>query len=111
MKNFNKKHVSTIKLIIGLIFLLQVRALSQKISLNPQKTFQTMHSFGASDCWSMAMVGKYFPEKKKNQVAEWLFSREMDNKGNPKGIGLSMWRFNIGAGSTEQGEKSQINNE
>jgi hypothetical protein len=111
MKNFNKKNVLRIKLIIGLIFLLQVRALSQKISLNPQKTFQTMHSFGASDCWSMAMVGKYFPEKKKNQVAEWLFSREMDDKGNPKGIGLSMWRFNIGAGSTEQGEKSQINNE
>ena len=26
----------------------------------------------------------------------------------PKGIGLSLWRFNVGAGSAEQGEASQI---
>lgn len=28
--------------------------------------------------------------------------------GKPKGIGLSLWRFNLGAGSEEQGEASQI---
>lgn len=70
-----------------------------------------MHSFGASDCWSMAMVGKYYPESKKQQIAEWLFSLDTDNQGNPKGIGLSLWRFNIGAGSSEQGEKSKIKSE
>ena len=63
-----------------------------------------MHSFGASDCWSMAMVGKYYPESKKRQIAEWLFSLETDRQGNPKGIGLSLWLFNIGAGSYEQAE-------
>ncbi len=31
-----------------------------------------------------------------------------DANGQPKGIGLSLWRFNVGAGSTEQGENSQI---
>lgn len=70
-----------------------------------------MHSFGASDCWSMAMVGKYYPESKKQQIAEWLFSLDTDSQGNPKGIGLSLWRFNIGAGSSEQGEKSKIKSE
>lgn len=83
----------------------------QQITFDTQKTFQTMHSFGASDCWSMAMIGKYYPESKKKQIAEWLFSQESDPKGNPKGIGLSMWRFNIGAGSTEQGKSSRISNE
>jgi hypothetical protein len=83
----------------------------QQITFDTQKTFQTMHSFGASDCWSMAMIGKYYPESKKKQIAEWLFSQESDPKGNPKGIGLSMWRFNIGAGSTEQGKESKISNE
>ena len=52
-------------LALGLNFIIQSTSLSQKITLNPQKTFQTMHSFGASDCWSMAMVGKYYPQEKK----------------------------------------------
>jgi len=83
----------------------------QQITFDTQKTFQTMHSFGASDCWSMAMIGKYYPESKKKQISEWLFSQESDPQGNPKGIGLSMWRFNIGAGSAEQGKESKISNE
>jgi hypothetical protein len=83
----------------------------QQINYNTQKTFQTMHSFGASDCWSMAIIGKNYPASKKNQIAEWLFSQEVDAQGNPKGIGLSLWRFNIGAGSFEQGQTSKISNE
>ena len=96
-------------LLISLCVSFQV--FSQKIQLDVGKTYQTIHSFGASDCWSMAMVGKYYPESKKKQIAEWLFSREKDGLGNPKGIGLSMWRFNIGAGSTEQGKESKITSE
>lgn len=97
----------------GLLVLLFVGFVgqAQQITFNQNKTFQTMHSFGASDCWSMAMIGKYYPESKKKQIAEWLFSLDADEKGNPKGIGLSMWRFNIGAGSFEQEEKSKISNE
>lgn len=90
---------------------LSFQGFSQKIQLDLDKTYQTIHSFGASDCWSIAMVGKYYPESKKKQIAEWLFSREKDSLGNPKGIGLSMWRFNIGAGSTEQGIESKITSE
>lgn len=50
-----------------------------------------MHSFGASDCWSMQMVGKFYPENKREKIAELLFSKEVDKSGNPKGIGLSMY--------------------
>lgn len=68
---------------------------------------QTMSYFSASDAWSMQFIGLW-PQEKQNQIADWLFSTENDASGKPKGIGLSLWRFNIGAGSTEQGKESQI---
>lgn len=70
-----------------------------KIDINDQK--QTIRNFGASDAWTCQFVGLW-PDTKRNQVADWLFSVEEDENGKPKGIGLSLWRFNIGAGSTAQ---------
>ncbi len=110
-KNLNTHTYGKLWLLIWWLFFNPMTLFSQKITVDAQKEFQTMHSFGASDCWSMAMVGKYFPPDKKNKIVEWLFSQELDSKGNPKGIGLSMWRFNIGAGSAEQGIESKITNE
>lgn len=69
---------------------------------------QVVHHFGASDAWSMQFIGNW-DEKEQNKVADWLFSLDSDNEGNPKGIGLSIWRFNLGAGSAEQGDNAQIN--
>lgn len=69
---------------------------------------QQMEYFSASDAWSMLRIGLWSKEKQE-QVADWLFSTENDANGQPKGIGLSLWRFNVGAGSVEQGDKSQIN--
>lgn len=63
--------------------------------------YQTIRSFGASDAWTVQYIGLW-PESKRNQVADWLFSTETDALGQPKGIGLSLWRFNIGAGSAGQ---------
>lgn len=74
----------------------------------PNQNYQTMHSFGASDCWSAQFIGQNYPLAKREQIADWLFSLDTDTGGNPKGIGLSLWRFNIGAGSTEQGDSSGI---
>ena len=74
----------------------------------PAQSHQTMHSFGASDCWSAQFIGKNYPLAKREQIADWLFSMATDKAGNPKGIGLSLWRFNIGAGSTEQGDTKCI---
>lgn len=42
------------------------------------------------------------------QMAKWLFSGGFDSAGNPVGIGLSAWRFNIGGGTAEQGDSSGI---
>jgi len=69
---------------------------------------QTIRNFGASDAWATQQVGYRWPEAKKEKVAELLFSKEFDTDGNPKGIGLSCWRFNIGTGSAEQGDASNI---
>src|SRR5580765_1368328 len=51
---------------------------------------QEIDNFGASDCWTMQKIGVW-SEQSKNRIAELLFSTD-------KGIGLTMWRFNIGGG-------------
>ena len=70
---------------------------------------QTIRHFGASDAWSMQFIGLWDNEAEQEKIADWLFSTENDSQGQPKGIGLSVWRFNLGAGSAEQGRESQIN--
>lgn len=86
-----------------------VKAIGITIGIHDER--QVMHSFGASDAWSCQFVGEHWPLEKRRAIADLLFSRDVDSKGNPKGIGLSMWRFNIGAGSTEQGNGSHISTE
>lgn len=82
-----------------------------KLSINLSDEKQTIHSFGASDCWGIKFIGKNWPVDKRNQIADLLFSKEFETNGNPKGIGLSMWRINVGAGSYEQGAASKITSE
>ena len=72
---------------------------------------QTIQDFGSSDCWTAEYVSDYFSEKEKKKAAKWLFSKGMDEEGNPEGIGLSCWRVNVGAGSASQGDKSNIEDE
>lgn len=79
--------------------------------LNIYKTFQTIHNFGASDAWSAQFVGKHWPDEIKNNIAKLLFSTLNKKDGSPEGIGLTAWRFNIGAGTAEQGNHSKINDE
>ena len=80
------------------------------VTINPAKTFQTIDHFGASDAWSCQFVGSW-PDTKRNGIADLLFSRDTLASGQPKGIGLSLWRFNIGAGTAEQGDASGIKDE
>ena len=82
-----------------------------KVKINKNISYQTIEGFGASDAWRFQFVGKNWPIKKKEKIAEWLFSKKVDKKGTPKGIGLSIWRFYLGAGTTEQGKNSNIKNE
>jgi len=102
---------------IGLVvFLLLNSALGQddkkyNIEINSDKQYQQIHSFGASDAWRIQYVGKNWPLEKRKQIADLLFSLERDEEGNPRGIGLSLWRFYLGAGTKEQGDSSRIQNE
>lgn len=84
---------------------------TKTVTIRLNREQQIIDGFGASDAWRCQMVGKYWPEAKKNAIADMLFSKEVDEKGNPKGIGLSMWRFYLGAGSMEQGPESDISDE
>lgn len=67
--------------------------------VNPAVQFQEIDHFGASDCWTMYRFGKFATDENIEAVADLLFSKEFDEQGYPKGIGLSMWRMNFGAGS------------
>lgn len=79
------------------------------VNLNDEK--QTIENFGASDAWTTKFVGKWSNPQKKDLIADYLFSTDTSANGSPKGIGLSLWRFNIGAGSYEQGAASGIPDE
>lgn len=76
--------------------------------VEPDSAAQTIEHFGASDAWSMQFIGLWNQDVQR-QTADWLFSMDTDSQGRPKGIGLSIWRFNLGAGSAEQGDSAQIN--
>lgn len=88
-----------------------LNAQTLKINIHGDEVYQKMEGFGASDAWRCQFVGENWPKEKKERIAELLFSKDVDSQGNPKGIGLSIWRFYIGAGTTEQGMDSDIKNE
>jgi O-glycosyl hydrolase len=84
----------------------QQASVEKSVTLDAARTFQTMEGFGASDCWSPAYVGKYWTAS-RDKISELLFSSEID-AGKPRGIALSTWRVNLGAGTAGQGDASGI---
>lgn len=68
----------------------QSLAYMKTLAIQPSRQFQTIDNFGASDSWTVEPLIKW-PEAKRREVAELLFSRE-------KGAGLSAWRHNFGGG-------------
>lgn len=82
---------------------------AQNFTILTGKPQQSIEHFGASDAWSMQTIGLWNDEMEQQKIADWLFSTENDENGQPKGIGLSIWRFNLGAGSAYQGDSAHIN--
>jgi O-glycosyl hydrolase len=80
------------------------------VNIDLSKNHQYINNFGASDAWSCRFIGNW-PEEKKNKIADLLFSADTLADGSPQGIALSLWRFNIGAGSAEQDQQSGIKDE
>jgi hypothetical protein len=71
------------------------------VTINTRELRQTIHNFGASDAWSIQFVGQW-PLAQREAIADLLFETGLDDNNDPRGVGLSTWRFNIGAGSSRQ---------
>lgn len=80
----------------------------QRFTVDLEQPQQRIVNFAASDAWYSERVGSTWPDDQRNAIADLLFSQKSDDQGNPSGIGLSAWRFNIGGGSAEQGLPSRI---
>ncbi|WP_321345244.1 glycoside hydrolase [uncultured Draconibacterium sp.] len=104
--------MKSILIILSVLLSLPLLAQNNKVAVqvNPDKTYQSIQNFGASDSWRAQFVGENWPVEKREKIADLLFSLDTDKNGNPIGIGLSNWRFYIGAGSMEQGDASDIVN-
>ena len=79
-----------------------------KFTIHLDQPVQQIRNIGSSGCWYSEEIGARWPIEKKQRIAELLFSRSFNKNGQPKGIGLSAFRYNIGAGTTEQGDSSGI---
>jgi len=85
--------IMNIKTHIIILLLVSKSSIAQTTLIADFEThYQTIDNFGASDAWVTNGIGIYWSEETKTHIAELLFSQT-------KGIGLSAWRFNIGAGS------------
>ncbi|PLW86160.1 glycoside hydrolase family 30 protein [Halioglobus japonicus] len=78
---------------------------AQTLSIDYQQTFQTIEAFGASDAWAIDPAVKRWQHEGNPEAVDMLADLLFDTQ---EGIGLSAWRFNIGAGSAEQGDESSI---
>jgi O-glycosyl hydrolase len=85
-----------------------INNLSSGVVIDPSETYQTMDGFGASDCWMGDIVGRYWNDTQKSIISQRLFSQEFDALGNPRGIGLSIWRVNLGGGTRNLGTASGL---
>lgn len=81
--------------------------IKKSVSVDVGVKFQVLEGFGASDCWTGNYIGRDWDVNQRESIARLLFSDNVKN-GKPEGIGLSMWRFNLGAGTANQGDDSGI---
>ncbi|WP_068544449.1 glycoside hydrolase [Thalassotalea crassostreae] len=95
------------KLFFALLYLTTATQLNaqENIAIKFNIEHQEIDSFGASDAWTINPLINDWLAKGQNdeieELADTFFSTD-------SGIGLSGWRFNIGAGSAEQGSNSLI---
>jgi O-glycosyl hydrolase len=96
-RDVNSMSMRRIIIIVGMIWLglLQVPCGAEKIvlRLKPGEVRQEIDGFGASGAWWAQIVGGW-EEHKRKEIVGLLFGEE--------GIGLSIYRYNVGAGSGEE---------
>lgn len=73
-----------------------------KFDINEKRKYQTVEGFGASGAWWAQIVGNWTHEDPvsgkpvRDRISELLFSKT-------EGIGLNIYRYNIGGGSKHSG--------
>ena len=72
-----------------------------KIKLNREKTFQTYEGIGASGAWWAQIVGGWDNKDENGEEIRNVVSRLLYNKTD--GIGMNIYRYNIGGGSAQSG--------
>ena len=71
--NYKLLSVALAFLYIGIATSCSQPAPDLRYQIEVDKPLQTMEHFGASDAWSMHILGLW-PQEKQNQIADWLFS-------------------------------------
>lgn len=79
-----------------------------KIQINSKKKFQTYEGMGASGAWWAQIVGGWNNKDENGEEIRNVISRLLYGKNG--GIGLNIYRYNIGAGSahSDNGEYSDF---
>ncbi len=108
MKTINMRHFVILLWLVLPAFTFSQNNDRLTFTIHINDTIQRIRNIGASACWYGEEIGKEWPVAQKQRMAEVLFSRKFDKDGQPKGIGLSAFRYNIGAGTAEQGDSSGI---
>ena len=90
----NMRRMAIIACIVWLGWL-QVPCSAEKIllRLKPDEIRQEIDGFGASGAWWAQIIGGW-EESKRKEIVGLLFGKE--------GIGLSIYRYNVGAGAGEE---------
>ena len=86
----------------GLAPLAPACAEDMEVWIDEKITYQTLESFGVSGCWWSQYMGLWdmpgpnAARTAREQLATWLYDRNF-------GIGLTLYRYNLGAGSADSG--------
>ena len=67
-----------------------------KLDFDDSIEYQTMKYFGASSCWNMRLVGRDETPEIQQELTNYLYGND--------GLKLSIYRYNLGAGSIEKDE-------
>lgn len=91
MRNIYKK--LKYRVICSLLFIgiTSVYLCAQKADIDLAQRFQTIEGFGASDCWTVQYVGKYWNETEKEKAVRRLFSQECDVDGSKVSDMKTLW--------------------
>ncbi|MBN1309258.1 MAG: hypothetical protein JXA18_15140 [Chitinispirillaceae bacterium] len=100
-------------LFVAVVFFFGIRVYGADLilTLTPDDLHQTIRHFGSSAAFDLNEITDSWSEEGRELLAESIFSREIDSQGNPRGLGLSSFRIEIGGCSRQQGSGSRISME